>query len=184
MVKNTKGGNKSKAIARKHAVSNDHSSLRTPVSVFETFAVVTKILGNGMFYASILDGISLLGHIRKKFKGRFKRDNSISLGSIVLVGLRDWEQPNFKECDLLEVFDPNEVRELMKNPIYDLSSLFKHIDYNNNHYNTTNDIVFSDEHEHNHLLTIDTHTHTDTHKQYHTNTNTETETEEEDFDMI
>jgi hypothetical protein len=42
--------------------------------------------------------------------------------------LRDWEEPNYKECDLLEVYETNEVRQLTKNPSIDLSSLQKHID--------------------------------------------------------
>jgi len=130
MVKNTKGGNKSKAIARKHIGERDHRSLRISTNDFEKFGVVTRVLGNGMFYV-VTDIASdkqpqLLGHIRNKFRGRSKRDNTISLGSIVLVGLRDWENP-YKNCDLLEVYDQNEVRQLMKNPSIDLSSLQSHI---------------------------------------------------------
>jgi hypothetical protein len=50
------------------------------------------------------------------------------LGSVVLVGLRDWEEPNYKECDLLEVYDANEVRQLLKNPSIDFSELRRHMD--------------------------------------------------------
>jgi len=46
----------------------------------------------------------------------------------VLVGLREWEHPNYKECDLLEVYDSNELRQLMKNPSIDFSELHKYID--------------------------------------------------------
>jgi len=77
MVKNTKGGNKSKGIARKHiAGSRDFNSLRLSTSDFEIFGVISKLLGNGMFYIVSYNFNQLLGHIRKKFKGRSKRDNS------------------------------------------------------------------------------------------------------------
>jgi hypothetical protein len=133
MVKNTKGGNKSKGMARKHlGGAKETRILRLVDSSFEKYGVVTRILGNCMFYV-VTDIASetqphLLGHIRNKFRGRAKRDNTITLGSVVLVGLRDWEHPNYKECDLLEVYETNEVRQLMKNPSIDLSSLQKHID--------------------------------------------------------
>jgi translation initiation factor IF-1 len=136
MVKNTKGGNKSKGVARKHIVgAKDQRSLRLSSCSLEIYGVVIRILGNGMFYVAteLLSDKQphLLGHIRNKFKGRSKRDNTITLGTVVLVGLREWEHPNYKECDLLEVYDSNEVRQLMKNPSIDLSSLQKHIDAHN-----------------------------------------------------
>lgn len=165
MVKNTKGGNKSKGIARKHiAGAREARVLRLSTSPFEKYGVIIKLLGNGMFY--VVTDIAkeeqphLLGHIRKKFKGRSKRDNTITLGSVILVGLRDWEEPNFKECDLLEVYDANEVRQLMKNPSIDLSSLHRHIDM----YNSTSDeatdsgyngIVFTEDRDYNEGLIPD-----------------------------
>ena len=133
MVKNTKGGNKSKAIARKHITgAKEQRALRLSTDDLEKYGVVTRVLGNGMFY--VITDIAtdkqpqLLGHIRNKFRGRSKRDNTISLGSVVLVGLRDWEDPNYKECDLLEVYDQNEVRQMLKNPSINLSELQSHID--------------------------------------------------------
>jgi hypothetical protein len=136
MVKNTKGGNKSKGMARKHAAGAKESrAIRLPENEFEKYGVVIRVLGNCMFYVAT-DLASetqphLLGHIRNKFRGRSKRDNTITLGSVVLVGLRDWEKPNYKECDLLEVYETNEVRQLLKNPSVDLSSLQKHIETHN-----------------------------------------------------
>ena len=151
MVKNTNGGNKSKGIARKHMTAGSRT-LRLSTSEFEKYGVITKILGNGMFY--VVTDISnekqphLLGHIRKKFKGRSKRDNTITLGSVILVGLRDWEGPNYKECDLLEAYDINEVRQLIKIPSIDLSTLQKYIDMFSTASGDTvdsSDIVFAEE---------------------------------------
>lgn len=128
MVKNTKGGNKSKGMARKHLAGSEERSLRLSSCDLEIYAVVTRVLGHGMFYVATDDFPQLLGHIRNKFRGRSKRDNSITLGCVVLVGLREWEHPNYKECDLLEVYDSNELRQLMKNPSIDFSELHKYID--------------------------------------------------------
>lgn len=133
MVKNAKGGNKSKGMARKHAAgAKETRALRLSSCDFEQYGVVIRVLGNGMFHVVTTVATEkqphLLGHIRNKFRGRSKRDNTIILGSVVLVGLRDWEHPNYKECDLLEVYETNEVRQLTKNPSIDLSSLQKHID--------------------------------------------------------
>jgi len=127
MVKNTNGGNKSKGMARKH-LAGEEKSLRLSSCDLEKYAIVTRVLGHGMFYVATDEYEQLLGHIRNKFRGRSKRDNSVSVGCIVLIGLREWEHPNYKECDLLEVYDANELRQLMKNPSIDLSVLHKYSD--------------------------------------------------------
>lgn len=128
MVKNTKGGNKSKGLARKHLAQKDDRVLRLASCDLEKYAVVTKVLGHGMFYAATDEQEQLLGHIRNKFRGRSKRDNSISVGGVVLIGLREWEHPEYKECDLLEVYDANEIRQLSKNPTVDFAELHRHIE--------------------------------------------------------
>lgn len=133
MVRNQTGGNKSKGVARKHINgAKEARALRLSGCSLEKYGVVIRVLGNGMFYV-VTDVATdekphLLGHIRNKFRGRSKRDNTISLGSFVLIGLRDWEEPNYKECDLLEVYDSNEIRQLMKNPSIDFSELRRHMD--------------------------------------------------------
>ena len=55
--------------------------------------------------------------IRRKFRGRNKRDNNVSVGTIVLVGLRDWEVLSVKKkpkVDLLEVYGTNDMEGLKK----------------------------------------------------------------------
>jgi translation initiation factor IF-1 len=91
-------------------------------------AVVTQLLGHGMFYVVTEEGVQLLGRIRNKFRGRSKRDNNLTKGIVVLVGLREWEAPNYKECDLLEVYDPNETKQLHKIPTINMRELDKQIE--------------------------------------------------------
>jgi hypothetical protein len=51
--------------------------------------------------------------IRNKFKGRSKRGNIVSVGSSVLVGLREWEEKSgYKTCDILEIYDEEDKNKL------------------------------------------------------------------------
>lgn len=129
MVRNTNGGNKSKGMARKNMVDNtEKRKLRLSGDEMEKYAVVTRLLGNGMFYTTTNEGAELLGRIRNKFKGRSRRGNDLSLGTMVLVGLREWEAPNFKECDLLEVYDANEVKQIRQISSIDTRCLNVYLD--------------------------------------------------------
>lgn len=125
MVKNSTGGNKSKGMARKLVQAPTNHSLRPSACSDEIYGVVSKMLGNGMCYVNVHDARIkttdstdkiILCHIRSKFSGRSKRSNFIAAGSTVLVGLRDWEAPNFKHCDLLEIYDANDLALLAKIP--------------------------------------------------------------------
>jgi initiation factor 1A len=112
MVRNTHGGNKSKGMARKNSQNTSSAQLRLPTDhEFEQIASVTKMLGNGMFYANIADGSQLLCHIRNKFKGRSRRNNDVSVGKLVLIGLRTWENPR-KNADLLFVYDDTDLSHI------------------------------------------------------------------------
>jgi initiation factor 1A len=119
MVKNDAGGNKGKGLARKHvnaAKGGMSKQLRLATHEAEKYAVVSKMLGNGMCYVRLLDGSTgdRLCIIRNKFKGRGKRDNILDTGSWVLVGLREWSSKQ-DTCDLLEVYNATERDRLMKN---------------------------------------------------------------------
>ena len=120
MVKNDTGGNKGKGLARKHvnaAKCGASKQLRVAVEEAEKYAIVSKMLGNGMCYVRRLNGSGAsdrLCIIRNKFKGRGKRDNILDSGSWVLVGLREWSS-NQDTCDLLEVYNATERDRLLKN---------------------------------------------------------------------
>ncbi len=116
-------------MARKNVVdSGERRKLRLSSCDLEKYAVVTKLLGNGMFYTTTNEGNELLGRIRNKFKGRNRRGNDLLPGTLVLVGLREWEAPLYKECDLLEVYDPNEVKQIKQITSIDIRSLAGHME--------------------------------------------------------
>ena len=88
MVKNLKGGSKSKQIGRKFVTAPVDRKVRLIHEEGEIYAVVTKLLGNGMFTANDIDGKERLVVMRNKFRGKGKRDNAVSLGSWVMIGER------------------------------------------------------------------------------------------------
>jgi translation initiation factor IF-1 len=120
MVKNAKGGNKSKKMGRKFLTAPINKKIRLAQEEGEIYAVVTKNLGNGMFYANDTDGHELLCIMRQKFKGRGKRDNTVNPGGWVLVGVREFESCAKPKHDLLEVYTDIEKQKLKSsgNPIF------------------------------------------------------------------
>ena len=117
MVKNT-GGNKTKGMARKNATSDKSNKiLREPEHPDEIFAQVTKVLGGGMYNVICMDSVNRLCWSSGKFKGRNKKDNFVSLGSWLIVGIRSYETvkpPKLQNCDLLEVYNDIEKDKLKK----------------------------------------------------------------------
>ena len=119
MVKNTQGG-KHKNQARKNMVSNK-GKLRLPSNDYELFAKVVRMCGGKICDVVLVDGKELKCNIRGKFSGKHKRSCIIQAGSVVLIGLQDW-QSDITRCDLLEVYDFNELHILAGMP--ELDSLF------------------------------------------------------------
>jgi hypothetical protein len=124
MVKNTTGGGNNKKFARKHAAgsaSKAGSKLRVSEDEGELYAICTKNLGNNMFHAIATDSITYLVHIRGKFSGRGRRDNTVAGGIWVLIGTREWSnngsttsggKPKMPQCDLLEVYSEQDKTRL------------------------------------------------------------------------
>jgi initiation factor 1A len=140
MVKNTFGGNKSKGFARKHTGGKKDNILRVSTVDAEIYAIVTKMCGNGMFECYCIDKISRLCHIRGKFTGKGKRDNIVSNGSWVLIGVREWDnnseevsaitkstkKEKLPKCDLLEVYNDSDKEKLRDEVVEDWKILVKH----------------------------------------------------------
>lgn len=120
MVKNTTGGGGNKKFARKHAAGvKAGNKLRISEDEGELYSVCTKNLGNNMFHAVAANGITYLVHIRGKFSGRGRRDNTVAGGVWVLIGLRPWSnseqsatKKKLQQCDLLEVYSEQDKTRL------------------------------------------------------------------------
>lgn len=115
MVKNIKGGKGSKGFARKLMNVPVKTSVRVPENPLELLAIVTKFYGN-MCDVTTANDKSYKCMIRKKFTGRSMHSSMIATGNIIMIGLREYEAPNYKTCDLLEVYDANDVRILSNMP--------------------------------------------------------------------
>ena len=122
MVKNS-GGNKTKGAARKLLSNRPSSKLRKAESEEEKYAYATKICGGRICHVKTLCGIELLCHIRGKSSGRNKSSNFIAMGSLLLVGIRDFGK---NECDVIEVYNPHEIDLLKQMPDVDLSEMHKY----------------------------------------------------------
>ena len=120
MVKNGLGGNKAKKNASKNFNINDRA-IRYSQCDDEKYAVVQKILGNNMCQVLCIDGKERQCVIRGKFSGKGKRNNRISKGTWILIGLREWEVSSKDRCDLLEVYNENDKQKIIKNENYDFN---------------------------------------------------------------
>lgn len=130
MVKNTKGGKNHKKFGRKFSQSTGPKVLREAKEDGEIYACVSKVLGNGMAHVVTHNNKNMLLHIRNKFRGRGKRDNTVSIGTYVLVGERDFEtikSDKLENCDLLEVYTEDEAQKLKKENPHITWNVFKNI---------------------------------------------------------
>tara|TARA_B100000795_G_scaffold260072_1_gene235576 strand:+ start:475 stop:1035 length:561 start_codon:yes stop_codon:yes gene_type:complete len=109
MVKNKAGGSRHKKMARKH-VNNSNNvirKIRQPREKGEMIARIVRVEGGSNFEVLCNDGKRRLLYVRQKFKGRNKRDNSLSIDTMVMIGLREWQVTCGKKrekVDLLEVY--------------------------------------------------------------------------------
>ena len=117
MVKNKTGGNRHKKMARKNVKTGFiKPKVRLGKEEGEMYGKVIEFYGSG---AKVLcnDNKERFLVIRRKFKGRNKRDNTIAINTMVMVGIRDWECRDPKKipkCDLLYVYGREHLNELKK----------------------------------------------------------------------
>lgn len=150
MVKNVQGGSKNKSQARKLSAScvSTRSALRLSCDELEKYACVTKYFGQGRCSVMTVDDLELQCVIRNKFKGHSRRSCTVAVGTILLVGLREWEGvDNYKICDVLEVYDQDDYNQLKSIPNTKVGNLEKHL--GTSQYTTCSlgkeDFIFSDE---------------------------------------
>ena len=124
MVKNTTGGSKSKGLARKNQSCGGDARLRLPSDPLEQIACVTKMLGNGMCEIHTADNVRLIGRIGGKFRGKNKRNNLITIQSVVLIGLHEWERPA-KNCEILTIYEETNIEQLKSIPSVNMTNILK-----------------------------------------------------------
>lgn len=141
MVKNSTGGNKSKKQGRKFATPAEmpgQQKVRRAEAVGEMYAAITKIFGGTSCKIICIDGKTRDCIIRRKFNSAGgKRQNMLSIGTWVLVGLRDWEVRTNGEqkCDLLEVYSAGEkdrLKQIENNFNFKLLNIASDVSTSNN----------------------------------------------------
>lgn len=160
MTKNTHGGSKHKSFAKKHSGGGGGGggSLRLPENDLEVFGVVTACHGNH-FDALTISFPKITTYIRNKFSKHNKFSNTVTRGAIVMIGLREWESPNFKNADLLEVYDSNDISMLSNLTQFNITQLLRtYGSGSGNTMDTHDDIVFQniidDSHDYTHDNTV------------------------------
>jgi len=145
MVKNTIGGKRGKMMSNKRSGSGGgNKKLRLSLNEDEIYVCVSKVFGGGMFEAIDNDNGKYKVCLRGKMKGPNKRHNFVSLFSILLVGKRsDLSLSDASFCDILFVYDSNDIQFLALLPNLNLANL---ISFHNNHSiseKNNNDHLFS-----------------------------------------
>jgi hypothetical protein len=130
MVKNTKGGSGAKKFGRKFQNTGNTHALRYSSDPAEIYACCAKIYGGPNIEVKCVDGYSRLCIMRNKFRGRGKRDNVISVGTWLLIGLREFEsvkEGKKQTCDLLEVYKDSDKQKLQQHEVNTEWKLLKEI---------------------------------------------------------
>jgi initiation factor 1A len=122
MVKNTFGGTGAKSLARKNENRTSGSKLRLSEDELEIYGCITKLFGNGMCEVYSNDNKRYMGHIRNKHRGKNKRHNTVYQFSMVLVGLREWENPH-KSCDIIAIYEDCHIEQLKNIPSINIRNL-------------------------------------------------------------
>ena len=149
MVKNTTGGSKHKGQARKLVNAPVSNKIRFSEDDDECYAIVSKMLGNGMCHVNVLKENEILEniicHIRGKFRSLNKKSNLVSVGGVILVGLRSWTS-SIDACDLLSIYPDHHISSLnlpssLLNSIQNFSSndqsfLFSNSSFHDNSFNS------------------------------------------------
>ena len=145
MVKNNKGGSKSKKIARKHVNAAVNKTIRRVSEDGEMYAIVVNHFG-GQCEVVTTDGVTRLCILRGKFKGRARRDNNIKKGSWVMIGVREWEvrEDGKEKCDLLCVYSDLDRDELKQSKDVNFAALDK-VNTEMTGVEIDNNVVFKDD---------------------------------------
>ena len=127
MVKNSFGGSKAKGYARKNEKSVGSSRIRMVQDDAEKYGIVRKIFGGSICEVFCDDQVVRHGIIRGKFRGKGKRNNIITSGTVVLIGLREWatgsKSDKCEQSDILEVYSAMELDQLKQKPSFPVEFL-------------------------------------------------------------
>lgn len=106
MVKNTKGGSKTKQTSRKVTQTNINYSDLIKTDDQE-YAKITKVNGGGRYEVLCTDKTERLGISR----GKINRCGKVTIGTLVLISKRDYQD---SKCDIIHIYRTEERNYLIK----------------------------------------------------------------------
>ena len=117
--RNVQGGNKTKAMAK--TTPYERSGTRTPQSEEEKYGIIKSVSGSGRFRVQTADKKVYVGILPGSMRGHKKRNNYVSLDTIVLINDRSsWQTvKENSHADIVHVYTANEQNRL------DLTALFQ-----------------------------------------------------------
>lgn len=104
----------------------------------EEYAQIEKMLGSGKVNLVFIDKTTCLGCIPGRMRGRMKKRNLISVGDVVLVSLRSFQET---KCDIIHVYDKGEVAKLFSHG--EIPPTF--LDKSHTEENENDDVTFIDD---------------------------------------
>lgn len=132
---NKKGG-------KKHKRGKKNSYLQKKLRYKEEgqeYAQIKTAKGNCRFDLSVFDGKERMGILC----GTMRKRRFVNVRDVVLVSIRDFEDA---KCDIIDVYDDNQVRQLKsEKEIPESIKLEEENDYNSNEYNPFDIVDSSDE---------------------------------------
>jgi initiation factor 1A len=118
MATNTHGGKGHKRFARKDKKVDENYVFRYVAEDGEMYAAVTKCFGGNYVEVICNDGKKRMGYLSGKMRSRRNRKEAhISLGTKLIIGLRDWQTTKDKgleKCDVLEVYSNDDEMKLRR----------------------------------------------------------------------
>ncbi len=128
MVKNTKGGKKSKNLARKNIGIDKSLKYEDLIKTDDQeYARVLKVNGSNRYDLLCYDNVKRLGISRGKIN-----KTKVEIDTIVLVSKRDFQD---NKCDILHIYSNSEVQTLIQHG--DIDESFAKL----NESNQSNDII-------------------------------------------
>ena len=117
--RNVQGGNKTKAMAK--STPYERSGTRTPQSEEEKYGIIKSVSGSGRFRVQTADKKVYVGILPGSMRGHKKRNNYVSLDTIVLINDRSsWQTvKDNSHADIIYVYTASEQNRL------DLTALFQ-----------------------------------------------------------
>lgn len=121
MVKNLRGGSKTKCQGRKFVNGSTSTPLRVSIDEYELYACVTRVNGGRMFQVKTIDGKEFCMVVSNKFK---QPQNRVEVNSIVLMTPRGFT--NDTKCDMLALYSTQDVNFLRATPSTNIDKLDKY----------------------------------------------------------